>query len=400
MDEIRAPRPRLACCARRRSAGRPSSASASACRCSSRRARSTDGTRAWACSPAGCAASRGRCPCPTWAGTGSPCRSRIPLFDGLAPGEPRLLRALLLLRRAGRRDPRHLRLRPRFPGGGGPGQRARRAVPSREEPGRGPAHARRTSCAWMVRRRRAEDRVIVVPAIDIRKGRVVRLKQGRLEDETVYGAAPADGGAALGSRRARARIHLVDLDAALESRPQREVVAEVIAAVKIPVEVGGGLRVLENAAALSRERRRPGDLRHRGGGPAREWCRRRCGCGPRRWRWRSTPRTARWRWRAGTRSRPWPPSTSRRPWRRWGVRRIQYTDVVRDGTLRGPEPARHRGDRPHERAAHQRGGRRLDPRGPAAAARARGAGRGRGHRGQGPLREALHPRRSARRRPA
>ena len=183
----------------------------------------------------------------------------------------------------------HLRLRPRLPGGGRPRQRARRAVPSREEPGRGPAHARQLRAPGRVRAEERRTRVIVVPAIDIRGGKVVRLKQGRLEDETVYGTAPADvarrweaGG------RARASTSWTSTPPS-SRKPQRDVVAAVIAAVKIPVEVGGGLRVLENAHALSRARRRPRDLRHRGGGPARAWCRRRCGSGPRRWRSRSTP---------------------------------------------------------------------------------------------------------------
>jgi phosphoribosylformimino-5-aminoimidazole carboxamide ribotide isomerase len=88
--------------------------------------------------------------------------------------------------------------------------------------------------------------MIVVPAVDIRAGRVVRLKQGRLQDETVYGSDPVEA-----ARRWEAagalRLHVVDLDAAVESRPQPDVVGAIIAAVRIPVEVGGGLRVLENA---------------------------------------------------------------------------------------------------------------------------------------------------------
>jgi phosphoribosylformimino-5-aminoimidazole carboxamide ribotide isomerase len=88
--------------------------------------------------------------------------------------------------------------------------------------------------------------VTVVPAIDIRAGKVVRLKQGRLQDETVYGSSPAETARFWESEGAQ-RIHLVDLDAAIEGKAQPDVVGEVIAAVKIAVEVGGGLRVLENA---------------------------------------------------------------------------------------------------------------------------------------------------------
>jgi phosphoribosylformimino-5-aminoimidazole carboxamide ribotide isomerase len=88
--------------------------------------------------------------------------------------------------------------------------------------------------------------VIVVPAIDVRGGKVVRLKQGRLQEEQVYGSDPAEVARRWEAEGAR-RLHLVDLDAAISNRPQFDVMEKVIAAVKVPVEVGGGLRVLENA---------------------------------------------------------------------------------------------------------------------------------------------------------
>jgi len=88
--------------------------------------------------------------------------------------------------------------------------------------------------------------VIVVPAIDVRGGKVVRLKQGRLQDEQVYGSDPAEV-ARRWEAEGAARLHLVDLDAAISNRPQFDVMEKIIAAVKVPVEVGGGLRVLENA---------------------------------------------------------------------------------------------------------------------------------------------------------
>jgi phosphoribosylformimino-5-aminoimidazole carboxamide ribotide isomerase len=88
--------------------------------------------------------------------------------------------------------------------------------------------------------------MIVVPAIDVRGGKVVRLKQGQLQEEKVYGADPAEA-ARQWEAEGAARLHVVDLDAAISGRPQFDAIARVIAAVRIPVEVGGGLRVLENA---------------------------------------------------------------------------------------------------------------------------------------------------------
>ncbi len=90
--------------------------------------------------------------------------------------------------------------------------------------------------------------MIVVPAIDVRKGRVVRLTQGRSEQETVYEADPAQVARRWQAEGAE-RIHHVDLDAAIDSLAQPEAVAAVIGAVQVPVEVGGGIRSLEDARA-------------------------------------------------------------------------------------------------------------------------------------------------------
>ena len=88
--------------------------------------------------------------------------------------------------------------------------------------------------------------MIVVPAIDIRGGKVVRLKQGELQEEKVYGSDPSAVARTWEGEGAE-RLHVVDLDAAIAGRPQFDALAEVIEAVSIPVEVGGGLRIVENA---------------------------------------------------------------------------------------------------------------------------------------------------------
>ena len=89
--------------------------------------------------------------------------------------------------------------------------------------------------------------MIVVPAIDLRGGKVVRLRQGRSEEQTVYGDSPGDAARRWADEGAL-RLHVVDLDAAIDGRPQPEVVAALIAAAGIPVEVGGGIRSVEDAA--------------------------------------------------------------------------------------------------------------------------------------------------------
>jgi phosphoribosylformimino-5-aminoimidazole carboxamide ribotide isomerase len=75
---------------------------------------------------------------------------------------------------------------------------------------------------------------------------VVRLKQGRAADETTYGNDPAEVARRWEAEGAR-RIHLVDLDAAIDGIGQPEAVAAVIRAVQVPVEIGGGIRSLEDA---------------------------------------------------------------------------------------------------------------------------------------------------------
>jgi phosphoribosylformimino-5-aminoimidazole carboxamide ribotide isomerase len=87
--------------------------------------------------------------------------------------------------------------------------------------------------------------VIVIPAIDLRGGRCVRLFRGDPEAETVYRADPVEVARGFEAEGAR-RLHVVDLDAALGTGSNREVVVRILRSVAIPVQVGGGLRRLED----------------------------------------------------------------------------------------------------------------------------------------------------------
>jgi phosphoribosylformimino-5-aminoimidazole carboxamide ribotide isomerase len=87
--------------------------------------------------------------------------------------------------------------------------------------------------------------VLIFPAIDLRGGRCVRLIQGRPEAETVYGADPVAVARRWASCGAR-WLHLVDLDGAFAGSPQQlEIVGRITAALDIPVQLGGGLRTME-----------------------------------------------------------------------------------------------------------------------------------------------------------
>jgi phosphoribosylformimino-5-aminoimidazole carboxamide ribotide isomerase len=88
------------------------------------------------------------------------------------------------------------------------------------------------------------------PAIDLRAGRCVRLAEGDFGRETVYGADPVERAQAFEAGGAR-WLHVVDLDAARTGvASNRQVVAAIAAAVRIPVQAGGGVRTPADAAEL------------------------------------------------------------------------------------------------------------------------------------------------------
>ncbi len=97
--------------------------------------------------------------------------------------------------------------------------------------------------------------MLVIPAIDIKEGRCVRLRQGRMEDETVYYDTPREV-ARMWKDKGAALVHLVDLDGALKGEPlSYELVKEIAETVDVRLQVGGGIRTQGVAEAyLSLER--------------------------------------------------------------------------------------------------------------------------------------------------
>jgi phosphoribosylformimino-5-aminoimidazole carboxamide ribotide isomerase len=85
----------------------------------------------------------------------------------------------------------------------------------------------------------------LIPAIDLKEGRCVRLRQGRMEDATVFSDDPvamARHWCELGATR----LHLVDLDGAFAGKPvNREVITAICEAIDVPVQIGGGIRDVE-----------------------------------------------------------------------------------------------------------------------------------------------------------
>jgi phosphoribosylformimino-5-aminoimidazole carboxamide ribotide isomerase len=86
--------------------------------------------------------------------------------------------------------------------------------------------------------------VIVIPAIDLRGGRAVRLRRGDPGEETAYAEDPVAVAQRFQDEGAR-RLHVIDLDAALGEGDNRKAIREICRAVVVPVQVGGGIRSLD-----------------------------------------------------------------------------------------------------------------------------------------------------------
>lgn len=88
--------------------------------------------------------------------------------------------------------------------------------------------------------------MIIIPAIDLKEGKCVRLRQGRMDEATVFSDDPVAMAAHWVSQGAR-RLHLIDLDGAFEGRPcNRDVITEISRSQPdLPIQLGGGIRSAE-----------------------------------------------------------------------------------------------------------------------------------------------------------
>lgn len=85
--------------------------------------------------------------------------------------------------------------------------------------------------------------MLLIPAIDLKDGKCVRLRQGRMEDDTVFSDNPVEVAGRWVDAGAR-RIHLVDLDGAFAGKPRNaEIIHQIVEAYPdVPVQIGGGIR--------------------------------------------------------------------------------------------------------------------------------------------------------------
>ena len=87
--------------------------------------------------------------------------------------------------------------------------------------------------------------MMVIPAVDLKDGKCVRLTQGRMDQETVYSQDPVQMAKHWESKGAE-RLHVVDLNGAVTGKPvHRSLIEDMVSSVSIPVEVGGGIRDLQ-----------------------------------------------------------------------------------------------------------------------------------------------------------
>jgi phosphoribosylformimino-5-aminoimidazole carboxamide ribotide isomerase len=92
--------------------------------------------------------------------------------------------------------------------------------------------------------------VVIIPAIDLKDGKCVRLRQGRAEDMTVYGYDPA-AQARDWREQGGQELHVVDLDGAFDGEPRHvETIKSILREFAGPVEVGGGLRTPDAVTAV------------------------------------------------------------------------------------------------------------------------------------------------------
>jgi phosphoribosylformimino-5-aminoimidazole carboxamide ribotide isomerase len=92
--------------------------------------------------------------------------------------------------------------------------------------------------------------VEIIPAVDIMDGKCVRLVQGKFDQSTVYSDDPVDAARRWADQGAK-RLHLVDLNGSRIGSPREtDTVRRILAAVTVPVQLGGGIRTLEAARQM------------------------------------------------------------------------------------------------------------------------------------------------------
>jgi phosphoribosylformimino-5-aminoimidazole carboxamide ribotide isomerase len=177
--------------------------------------------------------------------------------------------------------------------------------------------------------------VLILPAIDLRGGRCVRLRQGDYAQETVFGEDPA-GMACRWVEQGASFLHLVDLDGARQGHPVNgDSVRRIVEAARVPCQLGGGVRTEEHLAEVL------------GWGVQRiilgtralqdpDWCEAMCRRFPGRIAMGIDARAGRVATEGWQNVSDRPALGLARQCAGWPLAAIVYTDISRDGMLEGP----------------------------------------------------------------
>jgi phosphoribosylformimino-5-aminoimidazole carboxamide ribotide isomerase len=180
--------------------------------------------------------------------------------------------------------------------------------------------------------------MILIPAVDIKGGRCVRLLEGRAEAETVFSDHPAEMARKWVEAGAE-RLHVVDLDGAFEKGPRnRRVIEEIVRTCPVPIQLGGGIRdmdTIENYLALGVTQVILGTAALKDPDLVRLACRR----FPGRIMVSLDARDNRLAVEGWTETTDVDPVDWVRPYPDWGVQAVIFTDISRDGTQKGPSVA-------------------------------------------------------------
>ena len=177
--------------------------------------------------------------------------------------------------------------------------------------------------------------MMILPAIDLKEGRCVRLEQGLMDRDTIYHDDPA-AQAKIWQEQGGEYLHLVDLDGAFAGVPKNKAAIEaIVAAIDIPCQIGGGIRDLDTVAGyltLGVERVILGTIAQENPALVAEACRR----FPGRIAVGIDARdglVAVRGWAEVTQTRA---IEMARQMESFGVAAIIYTDIARDGMMQGP----------------------------------------------------------------
>ena len=177
--------------------------------------------------------------------------------------------------------------------------------------------------------------MIIIPAVDIKGGRCVRLREGRADTETVFSEHPPEMARQWVEQGAE-RLHIIDLDGAFEKGPRNSsIIKEIVETTPVPVQLGGGIRDLktvESYLSLGLAQVILGTVALKDPPLVQEACR----LFPEQIMVSLDARDNRIAVEGWTELSEIDPIDLVKTYQDWGVKAVIFTDISRDGTQNGP----------------------------------------------------------------